>query len=68
MKRTLIKTRMVTLTWMMVRDDVDEDDDHKVEDMGDALLPINFGPNRYGMKITASEEHTCAILDDFSLR
>jgi uncharacterized repeat protein (TIGR01451 family) len=37
-------------------------------EMGDALPALDFGPGRTAVRITAGQEHACAILDDGSLR
>ena len=37
-------------------------------EMGDALLAIDFGTNRTAMAITAGYRHSCALLDDNSVK
>ncbi len=37
-------------------------------DLGDALLPVDLGTGRTAKAIAAGEAHTCAILDDDSLK
>jgi len=36
--------------------------------MGSALPAIDFGPDRYAVKLAAGGRHTCALLDDGSLK
>jgi alpha-tubulin suppressor-like RCC1 family protein len=38
------------------------------ENMGDALLPVELGTNRTVRKVSVGQRHTCAILDDDSLK
>ena len=37
-------------------------------EMGDALSPVDLGPQRQATHITASGEHTCALLEDGSVK
>jgi alpha-tubulin suppressor-like RCC1 family protein len=37
-------------------------------EMGDELPNIDFGTNRFAVSISAGQDHTCAVLDDGSVR
>ena len=36
--------------------------------MGDALPAVNFGPGRTAVEVSTTNSHTCALLDDGSIR
>ena len=37
-------------------------------EMGDALVPVNLGPGRTATTVTAGLRHTCAVLDDATVK
>ena len=45
-----------------------EDDDHDPGELGDALPYVDLGKNRTAIQIAAAYFHSCAILDDNSLK